>query len=93
MPLLSESYLHCAEFAGCLLTVPSGGDADALGTQALGAGSCERSAVAAAAVHRLRLPAPAKYTHVTKKYTRRRKKKVQCLARTESGVTLSLIHI
>ncbi len=55
-------YLYCGKFAGCLITAPSSGDADALCTQALWAGSCERCAVAAAAVHRLCLPTPAKYT-------------------------------
>lgn len=61
---LHRLYLHCGEFAGCLLTAPSGGDADALCTQALWVWSCECCAVAAAAVHWLCLPTPAKHTLV-----------------------------
>lgn len=55
----SEYYLHGREFAACSVTAPSAGDTDAVRAQALGAGSCEGHAVAAAAVNRLCLPAPA----------------------------------
>lgn len=53
-------YFYSRQLAGCLITALSSGDADALCTQALWAGGCKRRAVAAATVHRLRLPAPAK---------------------------------
>lgn len=72
----SRFYLYSREFAGCLITASSLSDADALCTQALWAGSCERCAVAAAAVHWLRLPTPKKTCLCLENTHRGRKKSI-----------------
>lgn len=61
----ADFHLYRGRFAEALVAAPPGGEAAALSTQTFRAGTCERRAIAAAAVHRLCLPAPAEHPFMT----------------------------